>query len=288
MRIDEMFKKNEVTMSFEVFPPKTDSAFDSVLSAVNELAGISPAYMSVTYGAGGGTSKNTVKIATHIQQDLGITALAHLTCVSSSKQQVSGIIDQLEESGITNVLALRGDIPKDTVFPEAGHYKYAYQLIEEIKSRGRFCIGAACYPEGHVESVNKDDDLDYLKAKVETGCDFLVTQMFFDNNVMYTFLYNAMRKGIDIPVTAGIMPLTNIRQINTICDLAGTPLPTRFKAMVDKFADKPEALKHAGIVYATEQIIDLIANGVKGIHLYTMNKPDVAKSIVANLSGIID
>ncbi len=288
MRIDEMFKNNDVTVSLEAFPPKTESSFEPVLRAVDELSACKPDYMSVTYGAGGGTSKNTLEIASYIQQELHTTALAHLSCVSSSRAEISTIIDELKAKGIVNVLALRGDIPEGMAFPDAGYYSFAYQLVEEIMSRGGFCVGAACYPEGHIECANKADDMDYLKAKVDSGCDFLVTQMFFDNNVLYSFLYNALRKGIHVPVTAGVMPVTNSRQIKRICDMAGTSLTPKFKTIVDKFGDNPEALKQAGIAYATDQIVDLIANGVKGIHIYTMNKPDVAQKIMTNLSDILN
>lgn len=288
MRIDEMFRNNDVTISLEVFPPKVESSFEPVVRAVEQLSACNPNYMSVTFGAGGGTSKNTLEIASYIQQGLSTTALAHLSCVSSSRQEISTIIDSLKTAGIENILALRGDIPNGMPFPEAGYYKYAYQLIEDIKNSGVFCIGAACYPEGHIECTNKADDLDYLKAKVDSGCDFLVTQMFFDNNVLYSFLYNALRKGINIPITAGVMPVTNSRQIKRICDLAGTSLTPKFKTIVDKFGEKPEAMKQAGIAYATDQIVDLIANGVKGIHVYTMNKPDVALQIMTNLSDILN
>ena len=243
--------------------------------------------MSVTYGAGGGTSQNTIDIASFIQKECGTAALAHLSCVSSSRAEVAQLIEELRAKGIQNVLALRGDIPDGMTFPEAGYYKYAYQLVEEIKSRGDFCVGAACYPEGHVECASSAADLSHLKAKVDCGCDFLITQMFFDNHVLYSFLYRALRVGIDVPVIAGVMPMTSGRQIKRICALAGTTLTPKFRSILDRFGDNPAALKQAGIAYATDQIIDLLANGVKGIHLYTMNKPDVAQKIVANLSEIL-
>ncbi|NLX93581.1 MAG: methylenetetrahydrofolate reductase [NAD(P)H], partial [Clostridiales bacterium] len=227
-------------------------------------------------------------IASFIQHKLNTTALAHLSCVSSSRDEVSALIDDLQARGIENVLALRGDIPQDTPFPNAGYYKNASSLVEEIKARGGFCIGAACYPEGHVESANKEEDMKHLKAKVDSGVDFLVTQMFFDNNVLYSFLYNALRTGIDVPISAGVMPVTNSRQIERICEMAGTSLTPKFKTIVDKFGDNPDALKQAGIAYATDQIVDLIANGVRGIHIYTMNKPDIALKIISNLSYILD
>lgn len=288
MRIDEMFKMKDVVISLEVFPPKTDSAFEPMLRAVEQLSSSKPDFMSVTYGAGGGTSKNTIEIASFIKHELNTTALAHLSCVSSSRDEVSALIDELQAKGIENILALRGDIPQDIVFPDAGYYRYALDLVEEIKTRGSFCIGAACYPEGHIESTNKEEDMKHLKAKVDGGVDFLITQMFFDNNVLYSFLYNALCNGIDVPIAAGIMPVTNSRQIDRICDMAGTALTPKLKTIVDKFGDNPDALKQAGIAYATEQIVDLIANGVKGIHIYTMNKPDIALKIIDNLSHILN
>ena len=287
MRIDKMFAQQDVTLSLEVFPPKADSAFASVSNAVKTLSSYKPDFISVTYGAGGGTSKNTIKIASMLQNDLSTTALAHLSCVSSTTSEVSDHLKKLKESKFNNRLDLTGDIPENHRFPNAVHYKYAYQLVEEAAAMGCFCIGAACYPEGHVESDNKDKDLEYLKAKVDSGCDFLVTQMFFDNNVLYSFMYNALRKGIDIPISAGVMPVTNKNQINRILEMSGTSLTPKFKAILDKFGDQPESLKQAGIVYATEQIVDLIANGVRGIHLYSRYKPGVTHNILWNLSCIL-
>lgn len=287
MKIIDILRRDRVTLSFEAFPPKTDSAFESVLGAVDEMSRLRPDFMSVTYGAGGGTSRNTVKIASHVQRDLGVTALAHLTCVSSTREQVARQLDEMHACGIENVLALRGDIPQDSAFPLPEQYRYASELVAEIKSRGDFCIGAACYPEGHTECLHKDDDIAHLQHKVACGVDFLTTQMFFDNNVLYNFLYRIRERGVTVPVVAGIMPVVNGRQIARSCELSGTYLPARFKAIVDKFADKPEAMKQAGIAYATEQIIDLIANGVKAIHIYSMNKPEVAAAITSNLSYII-
>ena len=287
MKISEILKQNKITVSFEAFPPKKDSAYDDVIAAVDKMCALSPDFMSVTYGAGGGTSKNTVKIAEHVQNKLGICALAHLTCVSSTKEKVSEVLNELRENKIENVLALRGDIPVDASFPLPNQYKYACELVEEIKQRGDFCIGAACYPEGHTECEHKADDIEHLKTKVDCGVDFLTTQMFFDNNVLYNFLYRIRERGITVPVIAGIMPVTNGKQIARTCQLSGTYLPARFKAIVDKFGDDPKAMSQAGIAYATEQIIDLIANGIKHIHIYSMNKPEVAQAIMSNLSHII-
>ena len=287
MFIRDMLNNDKVTVSFEVFPPKADSSFDVVKSAIGELNGLHPDYMSVTYGAGGSTSKRTVDIASHIQNELGTNALAHLSCISATRGQIAEQLKKLKNAGIENILALRGDIPENGVLPAGMEYHYAWQLVEEIKKVGGFCVGAACYPEGHVECLNKTKDLDYLKQKVDCGCDFLVTQMFFDNNVLYTFLYNALKAGIEIPVTAGIMPVTNSKQISKICSLSGTSLTPKFRAILDKFGDNPAALKQAGIAYTVDQIVDMVSNGIKGIHIYTMNKPDVAKSILNSLSAVL-
>ena len=281
MKIRDILAKGEPTLSFEVFPPKTEDKYESVEQAALQIANLKPSFMSVTYGAGGGTSKYTVQIASGIQEGFGVTALAHLTCVSSTREKVGQVLQEMREKKIENVLALRGDIPADGKVEN--DYKYASQLINEIKQAGDFCIGAACYPEGHVESVNKTEDILHLKEKVEAGCDFVTTQMFFDNNI----LYRIREKGITVPVIAGIMPVTNSSQIKRICQMSGTYLPSRFKAIVDRFWDRPAAMKQAGIAYATEQIIDLIANGVNGIHIYTMNKPDVAARIQNSLSEIL-
>ena len=287
MKIKEKLLENKVHISFEVFPPKTDAKFDSVMYAVDEIAKVAPSFISVTYGAGGGTSKNTVKIASHIQNDLGVDSIAHLTCVSSTKEEVRQRIREMKESGIENILALRGDIPQEATFPIPNQYKYAYELIEDIKSQGDFCIGAACYPEGHVESEHKEDDILHLKQKVDCGVDFLTTQMFFDNSVFYNFLYRIREKGITVPVLPGIMPVTNGKQIARSCQLSGAVLPTRFRAIVDRFGDHPKAMQQAGIAYATDQIIDLIANDIRNIHVYSMNKPEVAIAIMNNLSEIV-
>lgn len=288
MKIIDRMKEDKVHISFEVFPPKTDAGFQSVIGAVDEIAKLSPSFISVTYGAGGGTSKNTVKIASHIKNELQVPAIAHLTCMSSTREEVKYVVEQLKKEGIQNVLGLRGDQPKD-IAPEdlPNEYHYASQLIRDIKEQGDFCIGAACYPEGHVESLCKKDDIKYLKEKVDCGVDFLTTQMFFDNSILYNFLYKIRENGITVPVLPGIMPVTNGKQIERICALSGTILPARFHAIVDKFGQDPAAMQQAGIAYATDQIIDLIANGIQNIHVYSMNKPDVAAAIINNLSEII-
>lgn len=287
MKIRDILKSEEPHISFEVFPPKTDAGYDSVLAATEKIAALKPSFISVTYGAGGGTSKNTVSIASHIKDDFGVTSLAHLTCVSSTKEVVHQVIGELKENGIENILALRGDIPSEYEFPLLNHYRYASELIEDIRQQGDFCIGAACYPEGHVETEHKKDDIINLKHKVDCGVDFLTTQMFFDNHILYNFLYRIREKGITVPVLPGIMPVTNKKQIARIGGMSGTILPERFRAIVDRFGDDQKAMQQAGIAYATDQIIDLIANGVNHIHVYSMNKPEVAAAIIRNLSEIV-
>ena len=285
MKISDILKQDKVTLSFEVFPPKTSSSYESVARATQEIAALHPDFMSVTYGAGGGTSEHTVQIAADLHEQYGVNVLTHLTCVSSTRQHVSSMLEKFKQHGIENVLALRGDIPAGGA-PE-NDYHYAAELVHDIKSQGDFCVGGACYPEGHVEAANKTEDILHLKEKVDAGCEFLTTQMFFDNNILYNFLYRIREKGITVPVIAGIMPVTNVKQIKRITSMSGTYLPERFKAIVDRFGDNPDAMKQAGVIYATEQIIDLIANGVNHIHVYSMNKPEVAAGIQASLSEIL-
>lgn len=287
MKISELLQNGKITFSCEIFPPKPGADISRMWEVVQGIAELSPDFISVTYGAGGSTSKRTVEIASAIQEQHGIPALAHLTCVSSSREDIRNQLNLMKENGLENILALRGDLPKDDSVPALTHYKYACELIEDIKSQGDFCIGAACYPEGHVECERREDDIDYLKHKVECGCDFLTTQMFFDNNVLYNFMYRILAKGIHVPVIAGIMPVINSRQIKRSCELSGTQLPQRFRRIAEKFSDDPLAMKQAGIAYATEQIIDLLSNGVEHIHLYTMNNPEIAGAIVNNLSHIL-
>lgn len=287
MKIIDLLNQGKTTLSCEIFPPKPNVSLDHIHEVLHGIAALAPDFISVTYGAGGGTSKRTMEIAEKVQDNHGIPALAHLTCLTSSRAQIDDTLHTLQEHNIQNILALRGDFPEDYQADTPRDFQYAYELIEEIKTQGDFCIGAACYPEGHVECSGKELDIDHLKQKVESGCDFLTSQMFFDNTVFYQFLYRTLAKGIHVPIAAGIMPVTNSRQIQRICQLSGTVLPARFKAMVEKFADHPDAMQQAGIAYATEQIIDLIANGVHAIHLYTMNKPEVARKIAENLSDIL-
>ena len=286
MKIIDALESKKNTLSFEVFPPKAGGDVEPIRQAVGEIAKLKPDFMSVTYGAGGGNSKNTLEIAKEVQNS-GVTALAHLTCVGATKEAIKERLDSFKAAGIENVLALRGDRPKDMPEDLKSDFTYASELVEEIRNYGGFCIGAACYPEGHTECSSRNRDLENLKIKVENGCSFLTTQMFFDNSALYSFLYRMGEKNINVPVIAGVMPVTNGKQMKRIGGLSGTELPQRFKAILDKFGSKPRAMKQAGIAYATDQIIDLLANGVTHIHVYTMNKPDIAAAIMKNLSEIL-
>lgn len=290
MKLINLLKQDTLSLSFEVFPPKVDSSFESVKAATEEIARLKPAFMSVTYGAGGGTSKYTLDIAKNIKDLYGVSTLAHLTCVSSTRKTVHEKIKEIKEAGIENVMALRGDIPEDMDIShqENWHYHHAIDLIRELKESGAdFCIGGACYPEIHPESPNQKEDIKHLKEKVDAGCQFLTTQMFFDNNLLYNFLYKIREAGITVPVVAGIMPITNANQVDRAIKLSGSHMPQRFKSLVDKFGSDPAAMKQAGIAYATDQIIDLFANNVTNVHVYSMNKPDVAQKIQSNLSDIL-
>lgn len=297
MKISEILNSKKLSVSFEIFPPKVQTSYDSVINAAMKLCEMNPDFMSITYGAGGSTKRNTAHIAAELQNRGKVTALAHLTCVGASRDTTATVVEELASRGIENVLALRGDIPQPDAegnlpqgfFPawkEEG-YAHASDLVQVLKADGRFCVGGACYPEGHPESYNRDVDIENVKYKVEAGCDFLTTQMFFDNDMLYSFLYRLQSKGIHVPVIAGIMPITNPSQVKRMIKLSNAYIPRKLLMIVDRFQDSPDALKQAGIAYATDQIIDLISNGVRGIHLYTMNKPDVAESIVSNINSII-
>lgn len=286
MKIIDILNSSKPTLSFEVFPPKTDSAYASVEQAVEKIADLNPSYMSVTYGAGGGTSSHTVSIAKHIQGDKGVTATAHLTCISSNHELVQSQLTKLKDAGIENILALRGDIPEGFSLDKLD-YHHASDLAKEISDFGGFCIGGACYPEGHPDSANSNEDIDNLKKKIDAGCQYLTTQMFFDNNILYKFLYKAREKGIFCPIVPGIMPITNGNQVERARKLSGSIMPQRFLSIVDRFGNDKDAMLQAGIAYATDQIIDLFANGINHIHVYSMNKPEVAQKILENLSSIV-
>ncbi len=287
MKVSELLRKNKITISCELFPPKQGTELVSSKKIVEQMARLKPDFMSVTYGAGGTNCDNTVEIANEVQNVNGVTALAHLTCIASERDKIKQVLNSLKEYKIENILALRGDMPSDGSAVRSRSYTYACDLMKEIQDFGGFCIGGACYPEGHPDAENLDKDIESLKIKVEYGCEFLTTQMFFDNDIMYSFMYKLLRAGIDVPVCAGIMPVTKSKQIKRICALSGTHLPRRFVSIVERFQDNPAAMRQAGIAYATEQIIDLIANGVNNIHIYTMNDPQIAGSIMKNLSEVI-
>lgn len=286
MKIADILKNNRVTVSFEVFPPKEWSKIENTKAVIAEMAKSKPAFMSVTYGAAGTRTGFTTEIAQAIKEN-GITPLSHLTCLTSTKDKINDVLNEWKAAEIENILALRGDIPDGFEFPNEQHFHHASELVSEIKSNGDFCVGAACYPEIHPESANRVEDINHLKEKVDCGVDFLTTQMFFDNEVFLRFNENCLIKGINVPIIAGIMPITNANQIKRSVELSGCAFPKKFQKIVERFGDNPAAMKQAGIVYATEQIIDLMANGQNNIHIYTMNKPDVAGAIAAGLSEII-
>ena len=290
MKIIDLLQDGKRHLSFEVFPPKKETSFENVKAATEEIAGFHPDFMSVTYGAGGGTSRFTIDIARNIQERFQVPTLAHLTCVSASKETVEAQIAAMKQAGIENVMALRGDLTPELEQTDRSKwdYQYAIQLIRELKEKENdFCIGAACYPELHPESANQKEDIQHLKEKVDAGADFLTTQMVFDNNLFFNFMYKLREAGVTCPVVPGIMPITNANQVERAIKLSGSFMPQRFKSLVDHFGADPEAMKQAGIAYATDQIIDLYANGISTVHVYSMNKPDVAKAIQDNLSAII-
>ncbi len=290
MKITELLRSGKLSLSFEVFPPKTDTAFESVKVATEAIADLHPAFVSVTYGAGGGTSRYTLDIARNIKEVHDVPTLAHLTCVSSTRETVRERIADMKAAGIENVMALRGDIPAHLQDADRSewHYHHAVELVRELRASGAgFCIGGACYPEVHPESADQREDIRHLREKVDAGCDFLTTQMFFDNNLYYNFLYKIREAGITVPVIPGIMPITGANQVERALKLSGSFMPRRFASLVDKFGSSPAAMKQAGIAYATDQIIDLYANGIQNVHVYSMNKPDVAEKILANLSEIL-
>lgn len=287
MKIVDIIKGDKPSLSFEVFPPKTSDTFDTVKEATEKIAKLKPSFMSVTYGAGGGTSEYTVSVAKNIKDNCGVDTIAHLTCINSNKDDIQHRLEALKNAGIENILALRGDITPENKDKINFDYRYASELVEDIKKYGDFCIGGACYPEIHPESVHQKEDIINLKRKVDAGCQFLTTQMFFDNNLLYNFLYKIREAGITVPIIAGIMPITNANQIERAIKLSGSYIPQRFKSLVDRYGSNPQAMSQAGIAYATDQIIDLYANGINAVHVYSMNKEYVARRIQENISEII-
>jgi len=286
MKIRDILAKGGPSVSFEVFPPKAEAPFEPIRSAVARLAMQKPSFMSVTYGASGNAQANTAEIAAFVQS-LGVPALAHLTCVASSRERIEVETAALKAAKVENVLCLRGDLPKDAAASPRGDFAHAVDLVNALRNSG-FCLGGACYPECHPDCEHLEDDIRHLREKVDAGLSFVTTQMFFDNNIFYRYLSKLRDRGVTVPVIAGIMPVTNGRQIARICRISGTYLPSRFKAIVDRYGDRPDAMLDAGVAYATEQIVDLFANGVNAVHLYTMNRPEVAERIMANLRGILE
>lgn len=283
MKISEKLKKDYQPISFEVFPPKSDTAFELIKKSVCEIASLKPDFMSVTYGAGGGTSAYTADLASMIKNELGVTALAHLTCASTTKADIKRNLDNLKNSGIENILALRGDLPENFDRQTGDYYEYASQLVKFIKKYGDFCVGGACYPDGHPECESIDRDIENLKHKVSCGADFLITQLFFDNEIFYSFSDKAVKKGIEAPIIAGIMPITSIKQIDRICALSGTKLPSEVVSFLDRYKDDADSLMKAGLDFAICQINGLLSHGAAGIHIYTMNKPFTAKTVLRGI-----
>lgn len=288
MKIRDMFIQKSPTVSFEIFPPKSNYPIETIYETIEALKDLQPDFISVTYGAGGSEQDNTIEIASKIKNTYGIEAIAHLTCVTSSRSGIIETLEKLRNNGIENILALRGDIPATfqadpSWTPE---YKYAYELIEEIHNFDDFSIGGACYPEGHIETRNKIEDLRYLKFKADKGLDFLITQLFYDNDLFYQFREKMDLLGIHTPVLAGILPVLNIGQIKKIQELSGCNLPPKFLRIINKYEYNPAALQEAGIAYAVDQIIDLLSSGVDGIHLYTMNRPEPTRRIMESISTI--
>jgi methylenetetrahydrofolate reductase (NADPH) len=286
MLIKDIFKKKKPVISFEIFPPKKEYSIDTIFNTIYELKDLNPDFISVTYGSGGGSRDRTVEIASLIKNKYNIECLAHLACISSTDNETTEILNQLKINGVNNVLALRGDLPIDFQRTDTMTYKYAQHLVSKIVSIGGFSIGAAANPEGHVDSLNLKEDIKYLKQKVDSGVDFLITQLFFDNEALYRFMENCSKIGISVPISAGIMPVLNKNQIKRMVELSGASLPQKFIRIMDKYENNTEALREAGIAYATEQIIDLLSWGIDGIHIYTMNKADVTKRIVNNITEI--
>ena len=285
MLIRDLLSRTRPAISFEIFPPKPETPIETVFKTVAGLKELSPDFISVTYGAGGSSRDRTVEIASAVQNRWGLVSLAHLTCMGSSPAEVEKVMEDLEQEGVCNILAMRGD-PR----PDGGenHFQHASDLIHHIR-RGHFrdfSLGAAAYPEGHPESPSLEEDLLHLKEKVDAGADFLITQLFFDNEIFFRFMDRIRALGIAVPVLAGIMPVLNARQIGRIVSLCGASIPPRFARIMSRYEHSPEALSEAGIAYATEQIIDLLSWGADGIHLYTMNRPDVAKRIMESIATV--
>lgn len=288
MKIKDKFGVKKPLISFEIFPPKVDYPVETIYDSIDDLYSLNPDFISVTYGAGGSTKDKTVEISSYIQNKYNLSSIAHVTCISSTRNEIKSILDAIEENKIQNVLALRGDYPANTTaysVPD-DRFKNSLELIEYFKQNSNLCVGAACYPEKHPEAKDLDSDIDFLKKKAEAGADFLVTQMFFDNELFYDFYDKTQQKGINIPIITGILPILNKKQINTIVGLTGNSIPKKFRRILEKYENNPEALSEAGMSYAISQIVDLLAWGVDGVHIYTMNKPSTARKTLESISAI--
>lgn len=287
MKISEIYeKKGKPIVSFEIFPPKKTSSIHTIYETLEELKDLKPDFISVTYGAGGNTAdQSTCQIASDIKNKYQMEAVAHLTCVNSTKENVKTILKQFQENKIENILALRGDINPD--IPPKNEFCYASELVSFIKENGDFFISGGCYPEGHPECDSMIEDLQHLKQKVDAGTEHLISQLFFENTCFYEFIEKVRIAGIQVPIEAGIMPVVNKSQIERMVTMCGASLPKKFSRMMQRYEHNPEALRDAGIAYATDQIIDLLSNGVDGIHLYTMNNPYVARKITQNIKQLI-
>ncbi|OEH86446.1 methylenetetrahydrofolate reductase [NAD(P)H] [Desulfuribacillus stibiiarsenatis] len=289
MFICDKLKEKKPLISFEIFPPKKEFPIDTIYQTIDDLVNINPDFISVTYGAGGSTKDNTVDIASYITEKYNLSALAHLTCLTSTKEDIENTLGALKEKGVKNILALRGDYPQNASpedFQNPKYYKSSIDLIEHIKQYGDFCVGGACYPEKHPEAKSEEDDLLFLKRKVEAGADFLITQLFFDNEIFYRFMEQTQKYNINVPVLAGILPVLNKNQVEKIVSLTGCKMPEKFLRILSKYEHSPESLAEAGLAYAKEQMIDLLSWGIDGIHLYTMNKPAPTKEIISGLTTI--
>lgn len=284
MKIKNLYKIKKTVISFEIFPPNEKYPIESVYETIDELSKLKPDFISVTYGAGGTTRGRTVEIASRIKKIYGIEPLTHLTCFGAKNNEIENILKELKKKNIKNILALRGDLPKDREGVD-GDFKYASKLIEKIKKENEFCVGGAFYPEGHQET-NDLLDLFYLKEKIREGADFLISQIFFDNNYFYDFKSKCDKLGINIPLIPGIIPVTNAKQIKRITELCGSTIPLKFQKILMRYEDNPKALKEAGIAYAVEQIIDLLSSGIPGVHIYTMNKVDVVAEIMRRIKYV--
>lgn len=287
MKIKEIFDNRKVSFSFEVFPPKATSPVSTIYNTLEELKDLNPDFISVTYGAGGSlTGNRTLELSSLVKEKYNIEALAHLTCIGSTKEEIRYILEEFKKHNIENILALRGDIP--TGENVSGDFKYASDLIEFIKNNGDFNIAAACYPEGHVKGRDLEEDIKHLKLKEEAGASHFISQLFFENNHFYNFLEKKDKYNIKSPIEAGIMPVINKKQVERIVSLCEVEIPHKFIKIMERYEHDKDALRDAGIAYAVEQIVDLISTGVDGIHLYTMNNPYVARNITKSVSSIIN